>query len=70
MFTDYLSRVFPEWKDKVGTESPCSGPLAWAEKAIQGSFLRQANGSSIGYVEFAYALQNGLATTQMQKQKQ
>lgn len=67
MFTDYLSRVCPEWKDKVGAGKSVQWPVGMGGKGNPGvaSYVKQTAGA-IGYVEFAYALQNGLATTQLQ----
>lgn len=67
MFTDYLSRVCPEWKDQVGAGKSVQWPVGMGGKGNPGvaSYVKQTAGA-IGYVEFAYALQNGLATVQMQ----
>lgn len=67
MFTDYLSRVCPEWKDKVGSGKSVQWPVGMGGKGNPGvaSYVKQTAGS-IGYVEFAYALQNGLVTVQLQ----
>ncbi|MGK9449922.1 phosphate ABC transporter substrate-binding protein PstS [Acidithiobacillus caldus] len=66
-FTDYLSKVSPEWTEKVGkpnTEIPW--PLGAGGKGNQGvAALVQKTVGSIGYVEQAYASENKLAYTRM-----
>jgi phosphate transport system substrate-binding protein len=60
VFTDYLSKVSPEWKMKVG---PGSASVQWpvglggkGSDGVAGLVKQQAN--SIGYVELAFAVQN------------
>jgi len=67
IFTNYLSRVSPEWKDKVGNATS----VKWAgdiggEKSAGVAGQVQQNPNSIGYVELAYALQNKLAVATLQ----
>ncbi len=61
IFTNYLSKVSDEWKTKVGFGKAISWPEAnnIAGKGNEGvaAFVKKVNGA-IGYVEFAYALQN------------
>jgi phosphate transport system substrate-binding protein len=62
VFTDYLSRVSPEWKSKIGTNTAVQWPVGIGGKGNEGvsaSVKQVAN--SIGYVEYAYAKQNKLA---------
>lgn len=63
VFTNYLSKVSPEWKEKVGNEKSVSWPVGLGGKGNEGvaSYVRQVNGA-IGYVEYAYAQQTGLNT--------
>ncbi len=63
VFTHYLAKVSPEWKEKVGYEKSVSWPVGLGGKGNEGvaSYVRQVNGA-IGYVEYAYAKQTGLAT--------
>lgn len=64
IFTDYLCRVSPQWKEKVAAGTSVSWPVGIGGKGNEGVanyILRTAN--SIGYVEFAYAKQNNLAYT-------
>ena len=59
IFTDWLSKVSPEWKGGAGTGTAVSWPKGLGGKgneAIAG-LVRQLPGS-IGYVELIYALQN------------
>jgi phosphate transport system substrate-binding protein len=59
IFTDYLSKVSPEWKSSVGSNSAVPWPLgigAKGNEAVAG-MVRQLPGT-IGYVELIYALQN------------
>ena len=59
IFTDYLSKVSPEWKSKVGTSISVNWPVGIGAKGSEGvaGQVRQIAGS-IGYVELAYAIQN------------
>jgi phosphate transport system substrate-binding protein len=60
IFTDYLSKVSDEWKNKVGKATSVNWPVAgMGGKGSEGvaGMVRQTKGS-IGYVELIYALQN------------
>jgi phosphate transport system substrate-binding protein len=61
-FTNYLSKVNKEWQTKLGFATTVAWPASIGAKGNDGvaAFVRQSN-SSIGYVEFAYALQNHLS---------
>jgi phosphate transport system substrate-binding protein len=62
IFTDYLSKVSPEWKDKVGKGPSVQWPTGLGQQgneAVAGA-VRQTDGA-IGYVELIYALQNNIA---------
>jgi len=61
VFTDYLSKVSPEWKEKVGTDKSPKWPVGQGGKGnegVTGQIKNQPN--TIGYVELAYATQNKL----------
>ena len=61
VFTDYLSKVSAEWKDKVGAnKSPkwIRGIGAKGNEGVTGQVKQTPN--TIGYVELAYAVQNKL----------
>jgi phosphate transport system substrate-binding protein len=64
IFTDYLSKVSPEWKDKVGSNTAVEWPVGLGGKGNEGvaANVTRTDGS-IGYVEYAYALQNKMSYT-------
>jgi len=66
-FANYLSKVSPEWKSKVGEGTSVNWPGGIGGKGNEGvaAYVRQVKGS-IGYVELAYAAQNKMAHTAMQ----
>ncbi|KRB09014.1 phosphate ABC transporter substrate-binding protein PstS [Lysobacter sp. Root690] len=66
-FSNYLSKVSPDWKAKVGEGTSVQWPGGVGGKGNEGvaSYVKQIKGS-IGYVELAYALQNKMAHTQLQ----
>jgi phosphate transport system substrate-binding protein len=68
-FTNYLSKVSTDWKEKVGEGKAIKWPAGQGGKGNEGvsAYVKQLK-NSIGYVEFAYAKQNGLAWAQMQNQ--
>jgi phosphate transport system substrate-binding protein len=58
VFTDYLSKVSPDWKTKVGANTSVSWPLGLGGKGNEGvSGLIKQTPNSIGYVELVYAVQ-------------
>jgi phosphate transport system substrate-binding protein len=67
IFTSYLSTISKTWKEKVGADKAVSWPTGIGGKGNEGvsAFVQRTNGA-IGYVEFAYALQNHLVYTQLQ----
>ena len=59
IFSDYLSKVSGEWKEKVGTGPSLNWPTGLGGKGNPGvAGLVQQTPGSIGYVELIYALQN------------
>ncbi|HET9207345.1 MAG TPA: phosphate ABC transporter substrate-binding protein PstS, partial [Burkholderiaceae bacterium] len=59
IFTNYLSKVNPEWKAKVGEGTAVNWPTGAGGKGNEGvSAFVQRLPNSIGYVEYAYAKQN------------
>jgi phosphate transport system substrate-binding protein len=59
IFCDFLSKVSPEWKSKVGVATSVSWPVGVGGKGNEGvSGLVTQTPGSIGYVELIYALQN------------
>ncbi len=65
-FTNYLSKVSPEWKGRVGESTMVDWPVGIGAKGNEfvASNVAQTAGA-IGYVEFAYAKQNKLTYTKM-----
>ena len=65
-YTNYLSKVSPDWKSKVGSSTAVEWPVGVGAKGNEGvaNNVAQTKGA-IGYVETAYAKQNKLTTTKM-----
>ena len=69
LFTNYLSKVNAEWKDKVGEGTAVNWPTGAGGKGNEGvSAFVQRLPNSIGYVEYAYAKQNKMAHAMLQNQ--
>ena len=66
IWSNYLSKVSTDWKTKVGEGTAVNWPVGVGGKGNEGvaTYVKQIDGS-IGYVEYAYALQNKMATVQM-----
>ena len=62
IWVDYLSKVSPEWKSKVGVASSVNWPTGVGGRGNEGvsSLVSQTPGA-IGYVELIYAIQNKIA---------
>jgi phosphate transport system substrate-binding protein len=69
IFTNYLSKVSKAWQDSVGNAKAVKWPAGVGGKGNEGvaSYVQRIKGS-IGYVEYAYALQNKLSYSQLQNQ--
>jgi phosphate transport system substrate-binding protein len=66
LFTDYLSKVSPDWKSKVGASTAVEWPVGIGAKGNEGVANNVTQtGGSIGYVEYAYAKQNKLTFADM-----
>ena len=66
IFTNYLSKVSPDWKAKVGESTSVSWPTGIGGKGNEGVAAQvQRLRGSIGYVEYAYAKQNKMTHMQM-----
>lgn len=65
-FVNYLSKVSPDWKSKVGEGTSVKWPAGIGGKGNEGvaAYVKQIKGG-IGYVELSYALQNKLTFTRM-----
>jgi phosphate transport system substrate-binding protein len=62
VFTDYLGKTSPEWKDRVGVGKSVKFPVGLGAKGNEGVTGQvKTSPGAIGYVELAYATQNGLA---------
>jgi len=62
IWVDYLAKVSPEWKSKVGVATAVNWPVGLGGKGNEGvaGLVTQTPGS-IGYVELIYALQNKIS---------
>lgn len=69
LFTSYLSQVSPEWAERVGSGTSVAWPVGLGGQGNAGvaGLVRQIPGA-IGYVEIAYALQNGMTYAALQNQ--
>jgi len=67
IFTDYLSKVSPEWKSKVGDGKSVKWPTGLGAKGNEGvaGLVKQMPGS-IAYVELAYTKQNKMPVATIQ----
>lgn len=67
LFTNYLSKVSPNWKRRVGEGTEVLWFVGVGEKGNEGvaRYVKSAEGT-IGYVEFGYAKQNNLKVTSLE----
>jgi len=65
-FTDYLSKVSPEWKEKVGSDTAVEWPVGFGAKGSEGvsTTVNQTSGS-ISYVEYSYVVANKIGFAKM-----
>ena len=70
IFTNYLSKVSPEWKSKVGNGGSVNWPAGLGSKGNEGvaGLIKQTPGA-VGYVELAYAIQNKMPASKIQNLK-
>ena len=68
-WVNYLSKISPEWKEKVGEGTSVSWPTGVGGKGNEGvaEYVNRIKGS-IGYVEYAYVLQNKMTYGLVQNQ--
>ncbi|MGH8220206.1 MAG: phosphate ABC transporter substrate-binding protein PstS [Steroidobacteraceae bacterium] len=61
-FANYLSKVSPQWKAKVGADTAIAWPTGFGGKGNEGvaAYVQRIRGS-IGYVEYAYILENRMS---------
>jgi len=67
IFTTYLAKVSKDWETKVGKGSSVNWPVGLGGRGNEGvaGSIKQTPGA-IGYIELAYAVQNGMAFAKMQ----
>jgi phosphate transport system substrate-binding protein len=70
IFTHYLSKVSSEWKEKAGNNTSVKWPAGVSGKGNEGvaAYVQRLSGS-IGYVEYAYALQNKMSYALLQNKE-
>jgi phosphate transport system substrate-binding protein len=66
LFTDYLSKSSPKFKDSIGAATSVQWPVGIGAKGNEGvANMTAQTGGAIGYVEYAYAKQNKMANALM-----
>jgi phosphate transport system substrate-binding protein len=67
VFTKHLSAISPDFADEVGTDKSVTWPAGAGGKGNEGvtALVKQTPGT-IGYVEYGYAVNNGLSTASLQ----
>ncbi|HZQ71476.1 MAG TPA: phosphate ABC transporter substrate-binding protein PstS [Burkholderiales bacterium] len=70
IWSNYLSKVSAEWKSKVGEGTSVNWPVGVGGKGNEGvaQYVQRIDGA-IGYVEYAYVLQNKMAYVQMKNRE-
>lgn len=67
LFTDYLSKIHPEWKSRVGSSTSVKFPIGLGGKGNEGvTAITARTDGAIGYVEYAYAKQNKMSHVLLQ----
>jgi phosphate transport system substrate-binding protein len=67
VWTDYLAKISPEWKSKVGVNTSVNWPVGLGGKGNEGvAGLVKQTPNSIGYVELIYAVQNKMTYAKVQ----
>jgi phosphate transport system substrate-binding protein len=66
IFSDYLTKISPDWKEKVGRATSVNWPTGLGGKGNEGvtQLVKQSEGS-VGYVELIYAISNGLPAARL-----
>jgi phosphate transport system substrate-binding protein len=69
IFTNYLTKISPEWAQKVGNDKAVQWPAGVGGKGNEGvaGYVQRVKGA-IGYVEYAYALQNKMSHVLLKNQ--
>src|SRR5262245_46868862 len=67
VWVDYLAKVSPEWKSKVGVNSSVNWPVGLGGKGNEGvaGAIKQTP-NSVGYIELIYAIQNNMPFAKVQ----
>jgi phosphate transport system substrate-binding protein len=67
IFTTYLTKISPDWTTKVGKGSSVNWPVGLGGKGSEGvaGLIKQTPGA-FGYIELAYAIQNGMSFAKVQ----
>jgi phosphate transport system substrate-binding protein len=70
IFTNYLSKISADWKEKVGNGKAVNWPVGVGGKGNEGvaAYVQRVDGA-IGYVEYAYALQNKMSHVLLQNRE-
>ncbi|MDP2759502.1 MAG: phosphate ABC transporter substrate-binding protein PstS [Sideroxyarcus sp.] len=70
IFTTYLSQISKDWKDNVGANKAVKWPTGTGGKGNEGvaSYVQRIKGA-IGYVEYAYSLQNKMSAAMLQNRE-
>jgi len=67
IFTNHMSAISPEWKEKVGVNTAVSWPVGVGGKGNEGVTAQiQQTAGAIGYIEYAYAVQNKISFAQLE----
>jgi phosphate transport system substrate-binding protein len=62
IWTDYLSKISPEWQQKVGKATSVNWPVGLGGKGNEGvSALVEQTPGAMGYIELIYAIQNHMS---------
>lgn len=69
IFTNYLSKISSDWQANVGNDKSVQWPVGLGGKGNEGvaAYVKRVSGA-IGYVEYAYALQNRMTAALLQNQ--
>jgi phosphate transport system substrate-binding protein len=67
IWVNYLSKVSPQWRDKVGEGTSVAWPTGIGGKGNEGvaAYVQRIQGS-VGYLEYAYVMQNKMTWTRVQ----
>ncbi|MFA5370951.1 MAG: phosphate ABC transporter substrate-binding protein PstS [Sideroxydans sp.] len=70
IFTTYLSQISKDWNDNVGANKAVKWPTGTGGKGNEGvaSYVQRIKGA-IGYVEYAYSLQNKMSAAMLQNRE-